>query len=84
MPELTEPEKPKFIPGREFKEPPPEYADIAGSNAEIREELSREAEEQRAKDIARKAERESAYYLYNTSSVTKINIETTHPQYHRP
>ena len=56
MPDPTEPEKPKFILGGEFKEPPPEFADIAGSNAEVRDELAREAEEQRARDIARKVE----------------------------
>ena len=52
MPKPTEPEKPKFIPGREFKEPPPGYAEFAGSNAEVRDELAKEAEEQRARDIA--------------------------------
>ena len=56
---MPEPAQPKFIPGREFKEPPPEYADIAGCNAEVRDKLAREAEEQRARDIARKAELEA-------------------------
>ena len=46
----------KFIPGGEFKEPPPEFAEVAGSNAEVREKMARHWEEQRARDIARKAE----------------------------
>lgn len=48
--------QPEFIPGGEFKEPPPEYADIAGSNAEAREKMERIYAEERERDIARKAE----------------------------